>query len=183
MKKTIYTLAILGSGLVSAQKNVEVKASYGTSSLYGMAESITGNVFNALNILDPNRQVVTYNSAGVFALDVMLNSDDSRWKYGLGYNLETVKDSKLNFEGNFNTVLAQASYTWSNPANKLKFYSGAGIGAIFTSFKEGPKDNSETIFAFNVSPIGVSYGEKLGVFLESNLGTKGLVQGGVSYTF
>ena len=183
MKKTIYTLAILFSGLISAQKNVEVKVSYGTASLYGISESITANAFNAINILGPGNKIVTYESAGVFAIDLMLQNPDSRWKYGLGYNLETVKDSNLKFEGNFNTLLAQGSYTWLSTASKLKLYSGAGLGATFLSFKEGAQDESSTIFAFNVSPIGVSYGEKFGVFLETNFGTKGLLQGGVSYTF
>lgn len=183
MKKSIYTFSILLGGLVSAQKNIDLKVSYGTASLYGIAESITGNAFNAINILDPNRKIATYSSDGVFAVDLMLHSSSSKWKYGLGYNYETVKDSNLNFKGDFNTVLAQASYNWSNPENKLKLYSGAGVGAVFTSFKEGATDSSDVIFAFNVSPIGISYGEKFGVFLETNVGTKGLLQGGISYTF
>ena len=183
MKKTIYTLSILMGVLVSAQKKVDVKVSYGSASLYGIAESITGDAFNAINILDPNRKIATYTSGGVFAVDLMLHSSDSKWKYGLGYNYETVKDSNLKFEGNFNTLLAQASYNWSNPENKFKLYSGAGVGAVFTSFKEGANDSSDVIFAFNVSPIGISYGEKFGVFLETNVGTKGILQGGVSYTF
>ncbi|KIA85985.1 hypothetical protein [Kaistella jeonii] len=183
MKKTIYTLSILLGVLVSAQKNVEVKVSYGTASLYGISESITANAFNAFNFLGPGNKIVTYESAGVFAVDVMIQSENSRWKYGLGYGHETVKDSNLKFEGNFNTILAQGNYTWLSTASKLKMYSGAGIGASFLSFKESTLDESSTIFAFNVSPIGISYGEKFGVFLETNLGTKGLLQGGVSYTF
>ena len=80
MKKTIYTFSILLGGLVSAQKNVDLKVSYGTASLYGIAESITGNAFNAINILDPNRKIATYSSDGVFAVDLMLHSSSSKWK-------------------------------------------------------------------------------------------------------
>ena len=183
MKNTICTLSILLGVLFSAQKKVDVRVSYGTESFYGISESMLGNAFNAFNILDPNRKIVTYTSDGVFALDLMLHSSDSKWKYGLGYNHESVKDSNLNFSGDFNTVLAQASYNWTNPENKLKLYSGAGVGAVFASLEQGANNSNDVIFAFNVSPIGISYGEKFGVFLETNFGTKGMVQGGVSYTF
>jgi hypothetical protein len=183
MKKAICILSILLGGFVSAQQNVEVKVSYGTPSLYGISESITANAFNAFNFLGPGNKIVAYESTGVLAIDVMLQSNDSRWKYGLGYNYESVKDSKVKLEATFNSILAQGSYTWLSTASKLKMYSGAGIGASFLTFKESPKEESSTIFAFNISPIGISYGEKFGVFLETNFGTKGLLQGGVSYTF
>lgn len=183
MKKTICTLSILLGVLVSAQKKVDVKVSYGTASLYGISESITAGVVDAFFVLVPGNKIVTYESTGVLAVDVMLQSNDSRWKYGLGYSRETVKDRNLKLEGNFNTLLAQGSYTWLSTASKVKMYSGAGVGVSFLSFKESTKDESRTIFAFNVSPVGISYGEKFGVFLETNVGTKGLLQGGVSYTF
>ena len=66
---------------------------------------------------------------------------------------------------------------------KFKLYSGVGAGVMNTSFDYGIFENKDTIFAYNLSPIGVRYGQKFGVFLETNVGTKGLLQGGVSYIF
>ena len=183
MKKTFYSLSILAFGFANAQQKVDVKVSYGAPSLYGVAESITGDAIHAFNILIPGREVVEYNSGGVLAVEVMLHSKNDKWRYGLGYNNETVKDDRYNFKGNFNTILAQADYSWLDPDNKFKLYSGLGAGAVFASLNQNSSKDDDVIFAFNITPIGISYGQKFGVFLETNVGTKGLVQGGVSYTF
>lgn len=183
MKKTIYALAILTFGFINAQQKVDVKVSYGSPSLYGMAESITGDALNAFNVLIPGREFVQYSSNGVFAVDVMLHSGNDKWRYGLGYNNETVTDNRNNFKGNFNTFLAQADYSWLNPDNKFKLYSGLGAGVVMTNLTQNSTKENDVIFAFNVTPIGISYGQTFAVFLETNVGTKGLAQGGVSYTF
>lgn len=179
MKKTLYTFSLLACGLWSAQKNVEVRASYGAPSLFGISESITGSVINVVF----GSPAVDYDSNGVLAIEVMLHNESKKWQYGLGYNNESVTDDRNNIKGTFNTFLAQANYTWTNPENKFRLYSGAGVGVMMTSYDYNITDYKETIFAFNVSPIGVRYGQKLGVFLETNVGTKGLLQGGVSYIF
>jgi len=179
MKKTICALAFLFAAWGTAQKKVDLKASYGTASLFGITESITGNIINAI-IAGPS---VNYDSNGVFSAEVMMHNDDSKWQYGIGYNFERVKDDHYNYKINFNTFLLQANYTWNNPQNKMKLYSGAGVGALFSSFEGRDNNDNNVYLAFNLSPVGIRYGEKLGVFVEANIGTKGFLQGGASYTF
>lgn len=48
-------------------------------------------------ISNGGNEVANYDSNGVFALDVMLHSNSSKWTYGLEYSMETVKDDALNF--------------------------------------------------------------------------------------
>lgn len=183
MKKLLTAAAVAAGAFLQAQ-NVEVKVSYGTSSLYGVAASITSGIVEAIS--SPNstgRQAVNYNSDGVFAAEVMLGSANQKWKYGGSYMLENVVDNANILSGKFNTILAQTTYTWNNPENKFRFYSGVGVGVLFTAFEGRSSRENDALFAFNVSPIGVHYGEKFGVFLETNIGTKGLLQGGISYTF
>lgn len=182
MKKTFYAVSFFALGLLNAQK-VDVKVSYGAPSLYGMTESITNSSLSIFGNVILGNDVVIYESNGVFAAEVMLHSKNDKWRYGLGYNNETVKDDRYNLKGNFNTILVQADYSWLKPDNKLKLYSGAGVGALMSNFESILVKEDNVIFAFNITPIGISYGEKFGVFLETNVGTKGLVQGGVSYTF
>lgn len=181
MKRTMYSLMILLAGLVGAQKKVDVKASYGTASLYGTATSLTGDI--ASIIVTGAKELSDYDSNGVFALEVMLHSNNSKWTYGLGYNRETVKDNAQSFKADFNTILAQSHYYWTNASSKLRIYSGIGAGALISSSANNSVTDNEVLFAFNVLPVGIHYGEKLGVFLETNVGTKGFLQGGVSYTF
>lgn len=181
MRKTIYVLAILVAGIATAQKKVDARISYGTPSLYGSAVSLTSDLISIIGT--GGKEAVNYESNGVLALDVMLHSNDSKWRYGLGYSLETVKDDAQKFKGNFNTILAQAHYYWLNPDNRFKLYSGIGVGALISSTEQKTTQENDVIFAFNVAPIGIGYGEKFAVFLEANVGTKGFLQGGVSYTF
>lgn len=183
MKKIICAFSIAVGALLFAQQKVEVKASYGAPSLYGMTESITGSIISAVGSAFSDKDPVIYDSKGVIAVEVMLHSNDSKWKYGVGYNNETVKDSRNNFKGTFNSILAQANYNWNNPDNKFKIYSGAGVGALMASTERNDAKDNKVLLAFNVSPVGIQYGEKLAVFLETNVGIKGLVQGGLSYTF
>lgn len=181
MKNKILLLALCAGGLLSAQK-IEVKASYGATSLYGMAESFTDASIGVFGYAF-TQDMIVYESTGVFAAEIMLNTESNKLQYGLAYSNETVKDNKHNLKGNFNTILAQANYFWSNPEKKFKLYSGAGVGMMFTNFENNSLKNSDSNFAFNITPIGFRYGNKLGVFLESNIGTKGFVQGGISYQF
>lgn len=181
MKNKLLFLSLFAGGLLSAQK-IEVKASYGAPSLYGISESLTDAVIGTMGYA-LFQDMVIYESTGVFSAEVMLNTENSKLQYGLAYSNETVKDEKHDLKGNFNSIFAQANYYWSKPENKFKMYSGAGIGLLFTNFENDEARNSKSIFAFNITPFGVRYGEKFGVFLESNIGTKGFVQGGVSYKF
>lgn len=181
MKTKFYMLSIFLGGLLSAQK-IEVKASYGTPSLYGIAESFTDTTIGMFGYAFFG-DIVVYESKGVFSAEVLLNSENNKLQYGLAYTNETVKDEKHNLKGNFNSILAQANYFWSKPEQKFKMYSGAGVGLLFTNFENNDLRNSNSVFAFNITPFGVRYGEKFGIFLESNIGTKGFAQGGVSYKF
>lgn len=183
MKKTIYSLSILLGSFITAQQKVDVKVSYGAPSLFGISESITESSISVFTDVMFGKDLIIYDSNGVFAAEVMLHSKDDKWRYGIAYTNEKVTDDRNDLTGSFNTILAQADYSWLNPDNKFKLYSGAGVGALMANFDQGLFQDNNVIFAYNVTPIGVSYGRQFAVFLETNVGTKGFVQGGVSYTF
>lgn len=181
MKQIVILGSILATTLFSAQKKVEVSASYGASSMYGISETMTNAIIDV--ILIPTGDEYIYSSKGVLAIDVMLRNEGQRLAYGLGYTHESVTDDSKGLKGSLDAILAQASYKWLNPSKKFNFYSGAGIGASFGNFKDNRGDSDGIIFAFNVTPIGLRYGSDLSFFIETNIGVRGFLQGGISYQF
>ncbi len=177
MKKNILIGLLLSSTAMVAQKKIQVAASYGSGSFYGLTESLTESILTQSTQLN-------YESDGVFAVDVMMGNEDSRLMYGLSYSHEQLKDPSKGVKTSLETIEAQATYKWLNPAKKFNIYSGVGAGVIFGSSKVLmlPKSD-DTLFAFNVTPIGIRYGTDFSVFAEANIGTRGIVQGGVAYTF
>lgn len=177
MKKTIVLLLLtLTLNQIQAQK-MEISAGYGTPSVFG---TIT-NVFNTLFTDDSS------SSDGVLSLELNLYSESMKWRYGLETSYE-----HLDFRHTGNSFLLslspQVDYFWSGAHRKLRFYSGVSAGVAFYEEKTkaagiGKKDNGST-FTFNVTPVGLRYGGDFGVFLEpANVGSRGIVQGGVSYIF
>ncbi|QTV06937.1 hypothetical protein [Faecalibacter bovis] len=54
--------------------------------------------------------------------------------------------------------------------NKFKMYGNAMIGVSFLSSKYDGDNHSDVIFAFQVNPLGFSYGENTAVFAELGIG-------------
>lgn len=70
---------------------------------------------------------------------------------------------------------------WLRPeAGGLEFYSGAGAG--FSLVREGaPVNISYPDFAWHFNALGLRFGKEFGGFLEFGLGSRGLIQAGLSY--
>ncbi len=177
MKHLFCILAIQFAVVMNAQQKVEISASYGTSSFFGIAESLTNDIFSTLLLADND-----YNSKGTFAADVMLQSAGGKWKYGGMVNVEKIESEKSSSTSTFTSILASANYNWLNANSKFKLYSGAGAGILFYNSTSDDVREGST-FAFNITPIAIRYGGEFGVFLESNIGARGFLQGGISYIF
>ncbi|RXM38962.1 hypothetical protein BOQ62_14255 [Chryseobacterium sp. CH21] len=180
--KKLLLLLVAGGGFLSAQK-IEISASYGVPSLYGVANDIGTSIVNGLIL--PNEKTPT--SMGVAVIGVAVYSNNNKWRYGVDVTNEFFTKIESVPQKNIFSVLPKVDYFWFN-REKFRMYSGVAAGVTFNSHKYNLKDQKETkstdtIFGFNVLPIGFRYGGDFGVFLETNLGMKGFVQGGVSYKF
>lgn len=195
MKKLLLCETLISTCLVHAQK-FEISATYGTSSLYGTTESILDATGSALgsaiaSTIFGNPTKIDYpTSNGVFNLSVQRYSQDMKWRYGVDFVYESFNESKSDFTVlNFMSFMPKVDYFWSGSDKKLRLYSGAALGFLIKDYKyinsstlRETKD-SDTLFALNVTPIGLRYGTDFGVFLEPNIGVKSFVQAGVSYQF
>lgn len=187
MKKILLMLPIVASCFMSAQK-IEVAISYGAPSLYGTTDSILQGIGSAAGAAISGGEVRYPDSNGVLNISLAMYNSDMKWRYGLEANLESFNQNNSNLKNqSYISILPKVDYFWSGSDKKFRFYSGVSVGVLFKNseyqiLKEINKDNG-TSFAFNIMPIGVRYGGDFGVFLESNIGTRGFAQAGVSYIF
>ncbi|HCA06637.1 hypothetical protein [Chryseobacterium sp.] len=185
MKKVLLSL-LLASGLFSAQK-IEVSASYGMSSMYGGSYGLSYDIANGIIPSSvSNGDGRSPSSMGVAIIGVAMYSENTKWRFGVDIANEFFNNTSTAKENMF-SVLPKVDYFWLKK-EKLGLYSGAGAGVNFVSNTYINQNNNQIednygMFAFNVTPIGVKYGGDLSVFLETNVGIKGIVQGGVSYRF
>ncbi|PIF44529.1 hypothetical protein CLU96_1505 [Chryseobacterium sp. 52] len=182
MRKLLLFPLLIVAGALSAQK-VEVSASYGAPSVYGAAYSLGSALVNAFF----NSNEEEPSSKGVAAVGVMMYSGNMKWRYGVDVTNEFFSTTESVSKQNILAVLPKVDYFWLSK-EKFGLYSGVSVGAHFISTTYVGKDKKEskdtsTGFGYNVVPIGVKYGGNLSVFMETNVGMKGIVQGGVSYKF
>ncbi|AQW94698.1 hypothetical protein CMU89_16750 [Elizabethkingia anophelis] len=186
MKKLFFSFSILGLTFVSAQK-IEISVAYGPGSFFGITDAI------AKTLLSPLTDQDSPNSIGVLNANAMLYNGNMRWRYGVEFNSEffNIKKDTDYQKKIFTSILPKVDYFWTPENKKIRLYSGVSAGILFS--KESYKNknqvdveeiiNNNTIFAFNVTPLGVRYGNKFAIFIEPNLGIRNIVQAGVSYIF
>jgi hypothetical protein len=91
------------------------------------------------------------------------------------------------FTSNYYTFSLEADYKFVN-RDKFRLYAllGAGGSVLNQTYKENAGDkHSEklTYFNFQVTPVGVKYGNSFGVFSELGFGYKGILCAGLFYRF
>lgn len=112
----------------------------------------------------------------------------------LGY-MQFKADYELKKEGdvqegtrktNFVLILPSAEYAYMSK-RKVRLYGNASAGVTTLSgtssvgaAANNDKDYSSTVFAFQINPIGVRYGERFGGFAELGFGFKGFLSLGFS---
>jgi hypothetical protein len=99
---------------------------------------------------------------------------------------ETGIFSKGKITGNYYSLALEGDYKYIN-SDKFKLYSLLGVGAtvLDQSFKMDAtkKSLSKTFFNYQVTPVGVKFGDSSGAFAELGFGYKGIICAGIFYRF
>ncbi len=184
MKKSLFLVFAALGGMMSAQK-FEVSASAGSGSVQGIGYSISNDIVSVVlggNPAAPDPQFTA-------TVGAMMYSDNQKWRYGLDFVYEGFEKTEQITKQSLMSVLPKIDYMWLKPGNDFQLYSGVGLGltTVNTTFKNKntlkEEKESDAILGYNITPIGVRYGKAFGVFIETNIGNKGLVNGGFSYKF
>lgn len=183
MKKSIIILSFVLIPLLSFGQHMEVAVSYGTPSVYGVTESFLGAIGSAIS----GKESVS-SSNGVINLGVKGYNNNKRWRYGGALDIETFSTEGAIKSNTYYSITPAIDYFWSSAEKKFRVYSGLTSGILLRQAKYIDEDNhtestSDAFFAFNLTPVAFSYGTDFRVFLETNIGTRGFLQLGVSYAF
>lgn len=114
----------------------------------------------------------------------------SRWSYGIEGVFEQYKETFLPTEDVIKchhfTIMAKTDFRWVKKTN-FQLYSSIAAGGTYIIDMEQTnleKEKSKSFsYAYQVSPLGLRLGDKLGVFLEVGLGWTGFFVFGISSKF
>jgi len=122
-------------------------------------------------------------------------SPKERWQYGAAFSYSQSEfdvkflDEKIGEQVNtYYTVAAETTYAFLIK-EKLKLYALLGAGATFGTAEQTNTtlntvtDSNDTLFNFQVTPIGISYGKQWGGFAEVGFGYRGVLSFGAFYKF
>jgi len=181
--KKLLLLSGLACGTICYAQKFELSAGYGAPSIYGITNELGSDIVSiATNDGSPGAH-------GTFAAAAMIYNNSGRWRFGLDYATEFFDKDNTNYTKKTTTaIMPSIDHFWSAQDKRLRFYSGIAAGVYLN--KATVKDESgkedkldQTLFGFNLTPIGLRYGRDFSVFLEANVGTLGLAQAGLSYIF
>lgn len=182
MKKLILLSAILITSFAFSQK-FEISVGYGAPSIYGISNDLgTGLVSTITKDGSPN-------SIGALNVSALVYNKNEKWRYGLDFVSEFFSVSDTNYSKKSTiSIMPRVDYFWSGEGKKLKLYSGVSAGiyldnAMIKNSAEQEEKLNDSTFGFNITPIGLRYGSALAVFVEPNIGVKGIGQAGISYRF
>ena len=97
-------------------------------------------------------------------------------------NTQEIKGSGSEIKNRYWTVMPNAKWNWLN-LKIVSFYTRVGAGASFAKAKVGGQSDKSTLFAFQVSPVGVEVGVRIAAYAEAGIGTSGSLLVGARYRF
>lgn len=180
MKKTILFIALMYSSIAFSQK-VEISVGYGIPSVYGFANEFGNDLVSA--ITDDGE---TPGSIGAINAAVMVYNNNMHWRYGLDFVNEFYSTDNTRYSKKSNiSIMPRVDHFWTASGKKLRLYSGVSAGIYLDRATIKNKENKEekiddNVFGFNVTPIGLRYGNDFSVFIEPNIGTRGTLEVGLS---
>ena len=97
------------------------------------------------------------------------------------YFVERAGDQGLRFgdQKPLLAVMPNVKWNWLN-LKIVSFYTRVGAGASFAKAKVGGQSDKSTLFAFQVSPVGVEVGGRVAAYAEAGIGTSGSLLVGVA---
>jgi hypothetical protein len=185
---TIFAFILIFGQAQTALKN-SVYAGYGRGS-FPMIGLLFGTSVITIIPLGNTTEPSSIRSSGVIYLGFQHSMSDKisiEGKYSYEKISLSWKENQTlgiqSYSDHINTITAGIRYTYS-AHNKLKFYGRTDIGYLWY-YKSNPSDYdiSFSKFAFQLTPIGLSYGKNLRGFCELGFGHLGLINGGISCSF
>jgi|SRR5690554_2445072 len=191
MKKILFIGAFLliFSNLYSQEH--QISAGYGIGSSNQMLDFFE-TTFSSIFL--PTASLNETSSVGEFRVAYAYTPKE-RWHYGAAISYSQSEHDvsyfgeKIGEQVNtYYTIAVETSYSFLKK-EKLNIYALLGAGATFATSEQtqyDPKttsDSNDTLFNFQVTPVGISYGKQWGGFAELGFGYRGIFSFGAFYNF
>ncbi|MFW0739427.1 hypothetical protein [Flavobacterium sp. T12S277] len=113
--------------------------------------------------------------------DISYMKEENTYEFVTPGTTNTQNETRKNQYGMF---LATAEFSYIK-TSWINFYGSGGIGSVIrrSNDYEGAYIKDEAHFAFQINPVGLRVGKKLGAFVEMGLGYKGIAIIGANYRF
>jgi opacity protein-like surface antigen len=196
MKKTAFLSVVMAFLFISSMNAQSKKSEVDLGVGIWSSNQIIGTMSDIIASAILPAGVSMDNSSYIGALHVGYKySLSDRFALGpvLTYDLGTSdavanKEKTGKFTSNYYSLSLEADYKFIN-RDKFKLYALVGAGGtilnqVYKDNKTGEKNGeSQTFFNFQITPVGIKYGDSFGVFAELGLGYKGILCAGVFYRF
>lgn len=165
----------LGIGIWNLNEIINTATDIIVSTIPNDAVMEDGNSLASIHVGYKYRVANRFGVGGLFAFDYATS------------NAVYADDKIGDFKKIHYTLAAEADFIYLN-FEKFKMYALAGVGVTMynLNFKAGDaiyKDDSKSLFypTFQLSPVGIKYGERFGGFLELGFGYRGILNVGMFY--
>jgi hypothetical protein len=205
MKILLFFFLLISTVCFSQRNNITVQLSKGTRSLYSKADQIFSdwdNLSNLSRALDLSS--TTPSNPSEYSSYTSLKDDKAKFDvitFAIGVSNKTntlcynlmLSNEKNYFSDNgiktanvnLFTVAAEVILLYKKLNDKCKLYGSTGVGVTFIKrdYVKGISNRNNAVFAFSISPICFSYGNKYGFTVEPSLGYKSFLNIGAFYKF
>lgn len=191
IKKLLFISAFIFVCSNSYSQEHQISAGYGVGSsnqILDVFENIISTIFV------PNASLNETSSMGEFRLAYAYTPKE-KWHFGVAFSYSQTdydvanNGAKIGEQTNsYYTMAAETSYSYLKK-EKLNLYSLLGAGATVAKSEQSQnstntsEDSTDTIFNFQVTPFGISYGKQWGGFAEVGFGYRGILSFGAFYNF
>lgn len=183
MKKifTICFLAVLSLQVTAQESSVgrgEIRLGYGILPVQEIGTLLGDGIFMGIvgRKVDESKGSGALSAGYSYTLTPRLSvGADLFWSSTKVTYKDDLGDSKWNVYGG----LLNAKYTYLNK-NKFQLYGKGGVGYAQYSNKAGDTSNNFGNLAYQVSPVGLRYGNKIAVYAEFGMGYLGTVNAGIA---
>ncbi len=97
-------------------------------------------------------------------------------------NTQEIRGAGSDIRNRYWTLMPNVKWNWLN-LKIVSFYTRVGAGVSFAKAEVGGQNDKSTLFAFQVSPVGVEVGGRIAAYAEAGIGTSGCLLVGGRYRF
>lgn len=177
-----FTIAMLFSIAVFAQESkLEVRAGYGVLSAQAMGSVLSNAIVGGLSGYEKS----DISTGGALTFSLLFNPQN-RVSFGLDFGYEKLdvvykSDSQPNVTSTdrYITVMPRVDLRYVNKES-FSLYGSLAAGGSFLSVGRGNESEQGVAFAYQITPLGIRFGNNIALFAEAGFGFRGLLNAGLS---